>query len=345
MSALPAYTKDYFSLVNFPIPSGSSTTTVSNSFIWCLKAFLMNQLSGSGTLNGTRQASSVWRCLGSSDGVSASMTDQSDRWGSTFDNNKIRRNANGASHSWILLLNQTFGYELLIDCNSTTNSTFRISASRSGTFQSGTITSGPQALNDEFTLGLTTTGNTSAVAIIGDTTANAQHFCHFTTEPSGSFYFFFSKAGTGFFHGMGGLFRSDNANVLDTRNVFFIGATGINSTPGTPSQLVLQSPLCWSSRGTTNALVTAGGGSAPSAGGAFHQAQITAYSDAITGEIYFFPIDMWTFAPTFAKRGNAPDLYHIAGSQPGVSLPTVVAQKFICTGQLVVPLTGTVPYL
>lgn len=338
MSALPALTKTYSTRANVPFPDVTTTERVRQSQIFLLKAALMDQLA-TGTMNGSRNANSVWTCDHSCDGTTAGTpADGVDRWGGTFTPANIVRAGVGGAHSWIVLRNVTSGLYLCIDCNDP-NANLRIAVSKTS-FSGGTTTSGPTATG-EFLMGTTGTGASTVMAFISDSATGNINYAHMVAADDGRFFFLISRVGLGYFTCNIFLLPSDSARVADTNNWFAIG-NATNSGRGSPNYNNLASASgCVSRAPNGTAVVSTGGAQVAQFGGTYYSG---AYGvDALTGDYLADPLFVRSIAPQVAHRGVLPDIQMLGTATIGASIPNAAAQARIVAGDCVIPFTGTPP--
>lgn len=340
MSALPALTKTYSTRANVPFPDVTTTERVRQSQIFLLKAALMDQLA-TGTMNGSRNANSVWTCDHSCDGTTAGTpADGVDRWGGTFTPANIVRASTGGAHSWIVLRNVTSGLYLCIDCNDP-NANLRIAVSKTS-FSGGTTTAGPTATG-EFLMGTTGTGNGSLMAYISDSATGNINYAHMVAADDGRFFFLVSRVGLGYFTACAFLIPSDGARVSDTNNWFAIG-NATNSGRGSPNYNNLASSSgCVSRTPNGSAVVSTGGAQIASFGSTYYAGGYGV--DSLTGDYLADPVHVRSLAPQVAHRGLLPDVQMIGTAGNGSSIPTAAAQVRIVAGDMVIPFTGTAPLI
>jgi len=162
--AIPALSRNYWTRANQPFAGNLTLLALAQSALFLLKTSLLNTALG-GATSGARVAGSIWTVLGSSDGTTAGI-DAVDRWAAHT--NIVFAN-NGTAHSWWLGRCAALGYDILIDANSATPSSFRVAFTPSTTpFTGGSTLSGPTSL-EEITAGALTVGAAVTVSLLGDT--------------------------------------------------------------------------------------------------------------------------------------------------------------------------------
>lgn len=338
--SLPALTKAYFTRGNIPFPDTSTAALVSKSAIWNIKAALCDQ-SVSGSTGGTRNANSIWTVVSSSDSVTANATDL---WGSTFNSAKIVQNNNGSAHSWCLLKNVTLGYQLLLDCNSSTTANFRFAAAdlSSSLFTGGTTTSGPTAVYEFQPATVSPTAATN-YAFISDATTGGANYLHMTVDDTGQFHILLSRSSNAKFTSYLSMVKTINNYPTDARNCFLL-ATASNGTRGTPSIGTAAGDLGYylscSGRNPDSTIKNFGGIITPGWAGT---AQTTVTVDALTNSYLTEEAHVISLTSQVAYRGKIPDLVSITNATIGASFPSAAAQDRIVAGNYVVPMNSVVP--
>lgn len=338
MAALPALTKTYSTRANVPYPNVSSVAHVRASFLWLLKAALMDQLS-TGTLVGSRNANSVWTCDHSCDGTTAGTpADGVDRWTGTYDISKIVGASVGVAHSWIVLRNTASGLYLCIDFNSA-GASARFAVSKTS-FSGGTTTAGPTSAN-EFQFGSTGTSNSTTYNFSTDEGTGNVNYAHFTATDDGRFFFEVSRAGLGVFSSVLFLLPSVGGRVSDTNNWFAIAAAAASGRGGVGYNALQQVGGCVSRTPNNSGVVTTGGAGVPEFGNTAYPG--TYGVDGVSGDYMAFPIFVMSLGPQVAYRGQLEDTYLIGTAAVGASVPSAAAQQRVVVGDVVVPFNGTPP--
>lgn len=332
LPTLPALSKTYSARGNAPLQDVSSSLNIGRSTLFSLKEHMKNTLA-TGVLAGSRNANSVWTVKGSSDGAGASGLDNVDRWAAITN---LIWAANGTNHSWIVLENATLGYQVCIDCNSVTTTNVGLVATEIATpFTGGSATSRPTATN-EWQWGSSSQGVTISATFLTDVTTGNFNWTNYITADDGSFFFICARTGLGLFPTFIALQKTAEAQVGDTRNVFWIGHS-LNSARGAPSYSVVGTSAVGCTGKQVNGGVNTLGGIQNA--GTFGATAIPGALgiDSISGNYPAFPCHIQTLSTTRAYRGKIPDLYMIGTAPLGGSVPSTASQERVVVGDFVVP--------
>lgn len=185
--------------------------------MWYLKAFLKGEIGGA--------ASGLWTCVGSSDAVTANVSDNTDRWGSPYNGAKIVRANAGTAHSWIVLKSPNFTaggisatpFYMLLDFGTTADANIVIAYSKVG-FTGGTTLARPTA-TDEWGVGQIA-GLVPTSLAYNDGSASAPYRVHGILCTDGSFCFLHSKDGSGVFQTIQVFSVLANVKAADAYPVF-----------------------------------------------------------------------------------------------------------------------------
>lgn len=338
MADFPAMSGTWYSQVNVPCHASASTADTAKSFWFNLKTLLCGQ-NTSGTLStstGTRPTSSYWEVVSSSNGVSHGTTDY---WGTVYTGSNFVSASSGASHSWIILKNTTNGYHLLLDMNSTTATTGRISLAK-GVIAGGALTS-PATTTETFIIGAASDTTSAGAAYFGDLTIGAgQHYMHFTINANGEFIFFISRAGQNIFHSISAFLKLSDSDPADTRNY----ATFYDSTTsgrGAGRAGTMAGSLAYSMRRLQNgSLITAGGVIAALAGGTHFT---TAGIDGVRNKYNTWKIPHASTSPMVQYGGFFPDVYWCGTATNCASIPSTSAQQWVLSDSMLIPAIDVVP--
>lgn len=338
--ALSALTRTYHAHANLQFPDTSTTALIGKSFWFCLKALLANSSGLGGTQSGTRPAGSVWTHAASCDGVSVSTV--TDLWPDAFDGTKLVPNTSGSAHSWWRGTNGT--HDIVLDMNSATAGSGRISIAPTGTYSAGTTTAGPTS-STAFMAG--NTGADAAgtvVAFYSDTAATGviarAHLV--TNEDDHAFQFHTSKNGAGLFNSFLAMQITSNAN--DSYNRFFFNHV-VTTGRGAPQMATLTSPNNSVGRTHGNAGNKTGGGAVALSAGGTALAGASGI-DAVTGNYHADPVEVRDLTTGYiAKRGFIPDWRVVGAPAVGGSVPSAAAQERVIVGDFVMPFPSVVPTL
>lgn len=348
MPALPALTKAHSTRANIPCALNTTTRNVSNWFIWAIKAALMDQ-HANGTLSTSyaRPAAATWTLTESCDGSGgAGSFGPTDKWGAVFDTTKLVRATSGTAHSWARFANAALGLEMVLDCNSATDSSFRIAfclTSAGGFNNAGTALAAPWATNGWMMASSATDTVSTATTHLGDVTALGTHYFHFTCSAD-SFHFLTSRSGQALFSAYGGLSKTTGGPSTDqTYNIFALSSGGspVGTGRGCPPTSALHAAQGCTGRGVLNTMV-AQGLTQVTAGGAY-LADVSSPADSQTSEAFFFPVSVWGSGTALARRGTIADVYECIGGGVGTSHPSVAAQTWVQTASLLIPFMDTAP--
>lgn len=338
MSA-PTLSRVWYSRVNATFPDVTTAALIHKSWLFQLKAHLIDQVS-TGTVDVARPGSSVWTVEGSSDGSTAGM-DATDRWTNTFNGALLIQATAGSPHSWIVVKspNAMGPIYMCIDLNSGTTSNAAFIFSRSA-FTGGSTTARPTASNE---WGAATTTPGTAVAFTADSTLSATHRTHFVVDADGMWFRCTSRDTTTIFNSLMFLI---NAVELETgdNNPTWVGFAQSTSGRGGGVYTTLQGNTGIQGR-------TAGGGAVNTAGGAVsYSFGATAFAgtmtaDVLTSNFRVLPIYMGTtVASNNAWRGKLPDIWVIGNASVGGSYPTTGSPTQHVVGDVLIPM-GVVPTL
>lgn len=340
--ALPELSGSHCTYSNIPAQNSSSANNLASSAIFTLKEALLNQTpAGSGSLSGSRHANSIWTCVGSSNGVTASL-DGVDRWGTTFSLSSVNSGSSGAAHSWIILRNAANGYDLLLDMNSTTIGSARIAATPTTNpfTMNATPTRSPLAVTGRsFAMnnGSADADSTGAQWIYGTLLPNYKYYSHITFDSLGNFYFIWGRSGIGYFLGGAALVKTVNNQLGDSNNTFL--CFGNASSIPWPANSVVRS---------TGAISRAHDNSDPSGGftiynvGGSYMTDSTAYADVISSEVYFQELHAFSYTPV-AYRGRFANIYSMIGGRDGVIFPSPASPQFLTINKILIPFVGAAP--
>lgn len=343
----PALSKNYCTYANIPFPNTSTTTDVVNSFIFNLKLALMNQLS-TGTLAGTRNANSVWTCVGSSNGTTGGM-DGVDRWGTTYNSSNFVRST---ARSWFVFYNSTLNLYFTIDLNSGTITNWRMVLSKTAPSTPSPATAAIPAISDGSVWGLATNDTpTNAAVVFAREAAVYDFFSHITFTDDGQFFYLSNRGGDGYISTGVVAAKLTGGNVGDIYNYGMLmggantGASIVNNYGfGWPNIGVFSSTIGAPLRGVDNSAPSGGfniwdfGGATSTSLG---QAQ---YSDIITNDVYLYPMSVWSTAP-FAYRGYLADCYNVIGGKSGIIVPSTANPSWILLNKVLLPWVGAAPIL
>ena len=337
MSDFPAMSGTWYSQVNIPCHASASTTDIVKSFWFNLKTFLCNE-NVSGTLStstGTRPASSNWVVVSSSNGVSHGATDY---WGTVYNGSNFVSASSGASHSWCILKNVQNGYHVLLDLNTTTATSGRISFA-SGAIAGGALSS-PATTSETFIVGATGDSIGVTAPYWGDVTIGAgQHYMHFTINANGEFMFLISRSGQNMFHSMLIFVKLISEYAIDRNYVSLYDS--VNSGRGVGRSETITTSYGYSMRRTPNGSLSTGGGVVGTYGGGTHLA--TVGIDAISGKYNTWPMKYFSTTPQIVNGGSYPDLYWVGAAQNCASIPSTSAQQWILANGIAFPLIDVVP--
>jgi hypothetical protein len=336
--ALPALTEAYHTRGNVPVAPNNTTATLIHQFVlWSIKAFLMDNHSA-GTTSGTRNSNSVWTCLGSSDGTTGAL-DAVDRWGTSFNASKIVLASSGTAHSWIVLRNAANGYDLCIDCNTTSFGHIGLSVVKSSQgFVSPSNTTRPAATgsSEEFMLGTTNLAPSSNIHLFADGTTSLNHYVHFATNADGSrFWWGISRASTGILNGGFAFWKGANGRAGDTRNQWLLRFGPISSGRGSGAAGQLTQTYNVLRRGWGNtAPPTLAGPIAPTFGGG---SIAGTGMDSATNDYLVYPMPVAVPTSPPLACGYLPDLQWVSGGAIASNIPSAAAQERTIIGDIIVP--------
>lgn len=152
----------------------STALNINKATLWSIKAFLKGEI-GTNTQG-------LWTCVGSSDGVTFSATDNVDRWGFPFDPAKLVSASGATNHSWIILKspNSLGPYYMILDYfgSAVGTGTHVIIMVSSVAYSGGSLTARPTN-TAEF-------GNTTAIQFSAGAALNKVHR---VTDADGNFWF------------------------------------------------------------------------------------------------------------------------------------------------------------
>jgi hypothetical protein len=340
MSTLPALSKVWSCRSNAPFLANDSSINLFRSHVINLIKHLRDDTSMGGTVGGTRDANSVWTCLGSCDGAGAFGLDSVDR---IVDLTDMVFAVKGSNHTWWVGQNTTLGYQICIDCNHAATNLAVVATEIGVPFSGGSATERPASAN-EFILGTTSIPTTSLnYTVHTDVVTGQTNYTHFVTRENGAFWFFVSRLGLGAFSAVYGLQKTDNAAITDTRNIILIGqAVNVGSYPrgamDYQAEGIAARVANRCSNGTYN---TSGGMSQPQAFGSATMLGTTTL-DGCSGKYNTWPVDIASMTNN-ELRGRIPDMYSITKATVGASIPSIAAQEYIVAGDHVFPFPSIVP--
>jgi hypothetical protein len=315
--ALPVLSRAYHVRRDCLLPDRSSITNICKSNVWSLKAHLMNQIA-TGSIGPTARAgTSVWTCLGSSDGVAGGL-DAVDRWGSTFDATKIVFADHSTNHSWFALQNNTLGVQIVIDCQSTQQNILislcpNVQPLSGGL--GGTVSQRPYVLAAETNFGYTSTATNNWISTFtADTTLAVNQRSQFICAADGSFLYFMTRDGLGCGSTAFGVQNPQNSVYFPKRgsdlNAWCFFGTQYGATSGAGAFEYAN----WVQAGNTaqrvysGAIATSGGLSRFSFGNTNFD-NSGAPVDPLTLDYPALPIAVQTILPQCLSRGVIPDFY------------------------------------
>lgn len=319
-------------------PDTANLQQTQRSYLWCIKAALLNQLAG-GSTSGTRDPGSVWTVAGSSNGVAAGM-DGVDRWGATFTPANLVRAAEGSPHSWIVLQSPAaLGMWLLLNYNASSEGGAGITLSNVA-YTGGTVSAKPTSTNE--TSVQQATPNSWATQMGVESTFGVTYRFGFSVNQIGEFNWWSNRVATGLFNGFGALRTIKDRHPSDLWPFTGFSENSISGRGAGSSSCFSTSNAAMR---TPNLSIRSGvsGWSTPAFGStAFSSA---APIDVLRNEHIALPIYGYTSdAGQSAWRGRLQDLYVVGLPVVGGSWPTMGAQQYMVVNGLLIP-SGVPPTL
>jgi len=332
--SLPALSKTYYAYGNATAPATDTVGHIASSNAFLLKQFLVGNAVVGGSSYGTRNPNSLWTIMGCCDSTQV-KTDGTDLW---TDYTKVVWANSGSAHSWIWLRNTTIGRDIVIDANSSAFTSIRITGSRTADapFSGGTTTAGPTSTY-EYTAKTYSNGTNINSPWIADTVTSATNYAHFCCPGDGTWAFYTSRGGSGYFNQAIEMVQTTNAASADHYNTFWM-LDSASATRGCFAAGNLTSNNTAVGRTFNNATGANGG---LSAGNNFGGNVLNSTGlDAGTSNYMAVPIHIYTFTGSAAYRGQWPDHYHVANAPIGGSYPSAAAQTHVVVGDVVCPFPG-----
>lgn len=339
----------YYCESNVTADDTTSAIKVTKSFLYAIKAFLLQTKTGTTGTSGSPPAGAAWSMYYSCDSVTAgTANDGVDHWGGgTFDATKLVRAAAGSAHSWCVLKSSSSicaalastPFYLIIDWGTSGDTLFNLSLCKTAP-TGGTTTARPTSIDEVAMAGIT----------MLDVTVNTHRLC-FVTDAVGNFYITMERAAAGFPHTIVGVQQIVSPGLqagdlfpmvlFADSSVSIRGAMSgnLNSSAGYTGVIGLASRAPTNSGGPTNS--TGNGLIIPSNGGWFTATttnQSNSRVDTLDCKV------MFAGSGISAVKGTIADWYMGNSSNSvGTVEPNSGANEHVNIGYLWLPSGGVVP--
>lgn len=342
----------YYCEANATADDTTSAIKVTKSLLYAIKAFLMQQKTGTTGTSGAPPVGAAWSMYYSCDSVTAgTANDGVDRWGGgTFDATKLVRAAAGSAHSWAVLKSSgsicaalaSTPFYLIIDWGTGADTTFNFLISKAAP-TGGTTTARPTATDE---VGLTN-------FVMTDVTVST-HRLFFVTDAVGNFLIMMEKAAAGFVH-----------TFLAVQQLV---APGLQAADVFPMMIIADSSI--SGRGATSSAQVIGSAGFNGAAGATTRSPLNNVAPSTsTGTGLLVPVNtnwltatttnqgnsktdalpvqmMFVGAATTAVKGTIPDWYvSNSANSVGTCEPASGSLEHMNIGNFWVPCGGVTPTL